>query len=689
MMQRSQFLAVVAVALLVFVPGVALGTVDDHDSTSEFSAAESGVTQQQDNVTGSPSLSASIANNRVQPGEERTLQVTLINDGNVTDGSLSNPALEERVTTARALTAELNVSDVETEPRIDPRTLEVVEPRSSEVPITVETNEQAVARLPDGASAPLAFDVTVDSDAGAGVYHLPLNVSYNYTSEVDPERSRYNTTTKNKTFNLTLVVEETPRFEVVDVDSNARVGATGTVEVTLENTGTQAARNTSVALTSENSDLTFGEATTGSRYVGGAWEPGERRNVSYRVRAARSASQQQYAFTAQATYENEEGNARQSRALSLGVTPDPEQTFSVVETESTVAVANEGSLLVTIRNDGPIDVDDASVTLQSASSDIVFGESATAEQFVGTWETGETHTVAVNATALPGASERDYSVSATVSYEDREDDPEESRPLQFGLRPGPEPEFTANDVSSNLRVGEDGTLSGTITNTGGSEAENVVVVFETQTETITPLESEYAVGTLAPGESETFEFDVEVSGSAKSGPRQFTLRPQYRADDQQRQGDSFDVREQVEPERDVFELSVADASVEQGATSEIVVEVTNAGDETLSDVSAALFADDPIDVDDGDGFIQELEPGDSETIVFEISSSGSALTKRYPVELDFQYDEPDGDTKLSSGYKVGVQVTEPEDSGPPVLLIVALVALLAVAGAGAYLRFGR
>ena len=378
-MQRSQFLVVAVVALLVVVPGISLAATQNHE------------------ITGRPGIDVSVPENEVVPGESTALTVVLLNDGNVTNGSVSRPQLESQVTTARALTARFDAHDA---------------------PVTVNTNEQAVARLPDGSSAPLQFQVSVDRDADPGRYTLPLNVSYNYTASIDPQTSEYNRTTANRTFDVTLVVEERARFAVTNVTSSARVGATGTVDVTLRNTGSEAARNATVALTSQNSDLTFGQAASSSRFVDGVWAPGETRTVSYRVRAASSASQQRYAFDASVTYENADGNTRQSMPVSLGVTPAPEQTFAVVATDHDVRVGDEGRLALTLRNEGPITVRDASVTVQSGASAVVFGESASTSRYVGAWASGENRTVLVNATAVPGAETRNYSMQVTVAYED-------------------------------------------------------------------------------------------------------------------------------------------------------------------------------------------------------------------------------------------------------------------------------
>jgi hypothetical protein len=83
----------------------------------------------------------------------------------------------------------------------------------------------------------------------------------------------------------------------------------------------------------------------------------------------------------------------------------------------------------------------------------------------------------------------------------------------------------------------------------------------------------------------------------------------------------------------------------------------------VSDVSAKLFADSPVSVSDDEAFVSSIGPGETATITFSIGAAGSATPKVYPVSLDFQYDEPDGDTKLSDTYRVPVEVTEQEGGG--------------------------
>jgi len=674
-MQRTQLLVVAAVALFLAASPVAGAvtadgvTTDGHGrstleaASTDGSAAPAQRQQQQQNVTGNPGLDVSVPDTDFVPGAQTSLQVILLNDGNVTNGSLSSPQLEQQVTTARAL--RVGVGD-------------------HDAPLSVNTNERAIARLPDGASAPVEFRIDVDRSAQPGTYEVPINVSYNYTQSINPETSEYNRTSATKNFTVDVTIEEAAQFRVTDVASNARIGATGTVDVTLRNTGTATARNASVALTSQNADLTFGASTSSTRYVGGAWQPGETRTVSYRVSAAESASRQHYAFGATVNYEDADSTPQQSNSLSLGVTPAREQTFTIVDIESDVAVDDDGPVTVTVRNDGPVDVRDASVSVTSTSPALTFGGSTTASEYVGAWAANETREITVEATATPEAETRSYSLQASVAYEDTESDPGESGTLQFGVRPDPEVEyeFSASNLSSTLRVGEEGTLSGTITNVGDARADGVVVVFESESRTVSPLEREYSVGNLRVNQSKEFAFDVEISEAGEPGPRQFTLRPTYRnADDERREGESFDTRQRVRQQRDAFDVSVGNGTVERGAGRVLEVTVTNAGDEPVSDVSAAMYADDPITVDDSEAFAGEIPAGESETFVFEVSAGSGALTKSYPVEMDFQYDDADGDTTLSSGYTVAVDVTEPADGdggGLPVPVVVGALVVLAL-----------
>ena len=618
-------------------------------------------------VTGEPDLSAVFTDNTVTPGEERQLQLQLINRGDVDEGSARNPQWTDRVTTARGLTVTVQDDDV---------------------PIDVRTGAQAVGSLPEGAASPLSIPVTVDDGASPGTYTVDVTVEYRYTSRIDDNDGDETERTVRRTLPVTLEVEDDASFDVVDVDSEVRAGSTETVSLTVENGGSTAATDATLALESPNADLTVGEATSATRSVG-TLEPGQRTTVDYEVTAAPSARSGNYALTLTTQYEAD-GVSRSSDPTTLSVAPDPQQEFGVVNATSAVAVGDTGSVTVQLRNDGPLAVDDAEVRLESTSGQLSFGGSASASRFVGSWAPNETRTVTYDLTATGDAEPRDYALSATVTYRDDEGDVATAPSRSLGVAPAPEQTFGVSNTSATLAVGQDGRLRGTVTNTGERPADSAVVVFTSESGTVTAIETESPVGNLGPGESANFAIPIEIASSAEPGPKQFSVAVQYRnADDEQRRSDSFDVRADVGPDTDAFGLAVTGASVPAGESTQLEVEVTNNGDETYTDISAKLFAEDPLSAGDDEAFIAGLEPGESETVVFDVGAGSGALVKTYPLSMDFQYDDADGDRLTSDTYSLPLQVTDDSDDGgglPVLPLVVGLVVLVAV-GVYAYRRF--
>ncbi|MFB6307871.1 MAG: COG1361 S-layer family protein, partial [Haloarculaceae archaeon] len=312
-------------------------------------------------VTGSPDLSAQFQDRTVVPGEDVTLDLIIVNQGTVDSGSNSNTALNSRVTTARGLTVKLNNGDA---------------------PVTVRSNKQAVGNLGEGTSSPISFDIAVADDAETGSYNMKVRVDYVYTSYISESDGSRQEETVSKTLTVPLKVEDTAQFDVTDVDSSARVDSTGTVALTVENTGSETANSTSLTLESTNSDLTFGSKSSATRHVG-RWEPGETRTVRYRVTTDADAVSDTYPFELSADFEGKGGVEKSSRTISLGIPTAPEQNFTVVETDSDVAVGDSGAYTVTLRNDGPVDVRDATVKLSSSNGDITFGSGSSTTQYVG------------------------------------------------------------------------------------------------------------------------------------------------------------------------------------------------------------------------------------------------------------------------------------------------------------------
>jgi hypothetical protein len=623
-------------------------------------------------VQGSPDLSVTLENDTVDPGTDTTLRVKLVNEGDLKFGSDRNPTLNKQVTTARGVNISLDTSDA---------------------PFEVETDSRTVGRLPQGSSPALGFQVSVPEDVSPGTYTVPVTVSYTHTYLINEQTDARHTRDIERTFEVTVEVRETPRFRVVEAENDIRVGATGTVDLTVRNVGSAPARETSVAVTSRNGDISVGGVQSASRFVG-SWGAGENRTISYQATAAPDAAAQRYAFTATASYETDDGASGQSGPLRFAVRPAPEQRFVVESATSDVAVGEDGNVSVTLRNDGPTRVRDATVELASDQSFIQFGNASRVRRFVGSWAPDETRTVEFEVQAAPNAEPRSYALTTAVTYRDSDGDRQRVRGGSLGVAPAPEPaepSFALSNRSGTLRVGADGQLRGTVVNRGDAVADDATVTLRSPGSGLTAETTEVPVGDLAPGERASFAFDLSVSADAAAGPRQFTLVPEYRnEDDDLRTGDALTLRRSIREERDTFGVEATNGSVAPGDTTAYTVAVTNTGDEPVRDISAKLFADDPATAIDDEAYVPALAPGESATLTFEVEAGGDAMPKAYPLSVDLQYDDADGDTEVADSKQLALNVVEPSDSGGGGLPVTLLggVGALALIGAGAYVRFG-
>lgn len=616
-------------------------------------------------VIGSPDIVATLEDDTVAPGEQKTIEITLVNTGELESGSAQNPALNSEVTTAKGLTVSLG---------------------SGDAPISVKNSKRSLGTLQTGPKTTVPFTISVDEDANSGTYGAQLRLDYKHTSYISDGTGARDEEHTSKTVDIEIDVTDDATFDVTNVESNARVDSTGTVAVSVKNTGDSPARNAAVTLESQNQDLTMSGGTATSRFVD-TWETGETRTFRYRVTSAEAAEPEPYGFDLSVAFDNEDGLRTQSVAKSVAVAPDPEQTFSVVNSSSSVAVSNTGTYEVNLRNTGPLTVNDAAVKFTSQNADITFGQSPSTTAYVGEWEPGEVRTVRVDATAGPDAEDRSYALSATVQYDDQEDDASMYDDVRTSITPAPEQNFGVSDIETSLQAGEDGSIEGTLTNTGTRDVENVVVSWQSQQSTLSPKETQYAVGNLAAGESANFSFGVDVSNSAEAGARQFDFGVSYRDDNDDRiDAETLEVRSTVAGSQDEFNIEMQNSTVSAGQDRSITFTITNTKDKTLTSIEGKAFVNDPLSSSDDETFIAELDPGESETVSVQLSAGSNALDKTYPLNLDFQYKTPDGDKRVSDTYSLPIEVTDQSGGGGTPLWLIGSFGLLAVMGGVVWYR---
>ncbi|WP_436903715.1 hypothetical protein [Halovenus halobia] len=580
--------------------------------------------------------------------------------------------------------------------------------------VTIASNDPAITFPESGGGATTTTTFVGDWDAGA-TQNIGVRVAVgsaavqrNYTLEMTVDgRDEDDSELTERTRQFGFTPDPKQRYAVTNVSHDLVVGDDSPVTVTLRNRGPQNVTGATVTLTSSTSALTFADGTTTTEIFVGDWAAGETRDISTRVSASGDAVTSEYAIEAAITARDENNSALATRTETFGVSPLPRQRYAIESTSHDIAVNNNGVLELVVRNEGPLNLTDASVQVTAADGAIVFGAGGAgeavefqdtafetqnagqpnSEAFVGDWAAGETKTVRYQVGTTESALPREYTLTATVNGRDSDDEAVTAQSREFGFEPGVEQTFAIEGNSSTLRVGEDGTLTGTVTNTGTETVNGTAIRLATDSETVLPRETQYAVGTLEPGETAAFEFRIGISAEATAGPRIFEFETRYRnSDGDERVDSSQDIAVEVLPERDAFSVGPVEQTLTPGGSKQVKIDLTNNLDYTVENVRAKIFPETPLESGNDESFVASLDPGETETFVFEVSVGNNAVPKAYPIALDVRYDDDSGEPQLAGTYDVPVDVKEGDDGGVGLWVWLLAPALLLVGGVGYYFR---
>ncbi|MEF8894260.1 COG1361 S-layer family protein [Halodesulfurarchaeum sp.] len=485
-----------------------------------------------------------------------------------------------------------------------------------------------------------------------------------------------------------VLAAEDPRFETEVPEPTVSPGQTTQVAVEFTNTAEdiddEVETATDVEVTMKEGDTPF--AVRSGTHRLGTLADEQVKTDQFTIRVPQNIDPGTYHIPIQLEYVYDE-DEEESTTVSAEVRVEDRAMFSVRNVEADLTVGETGSVTMTLENNGTENATDATVSLQSETDNVVFGSSPSTVAYVGEWQADKQKEITVDARAPDTADAGTYSIATSVNYQDTDGYAQTSMPLTAGVTVQPEiDQFSLSDSTHSLRVGEEGTLSMTLTNDGAAVTDTVVELTSTGTN-IHPLANEYAIGAMDTGESTAVSFPIEISESAEATPQQFSFSVSYEdSEGDDRVSDPLNVQADIEPDRDRFDVTPVNVTVRAGSSDTITVEVTNNGDSPVTDVNAKIFTNDPLSSGDDEAYIESLDPGETDEITFGVAAAGTANVKTYPLSLDFQYDS-NGDSKLSKTYQVPIDVTEPESSGPsPYLLGGVIAVLLVIIGAVLYSR---
>lgn len=377
---------------------------------------------------------------------------------------------------------------------------------------------------------------------------------------------------------------------------------------------------------------------------------------------------------------------RRSTRETFEVTVTDDALFSIGNVSTDAQPGTTGDAEIELENVGSATAHATTATITGGGGITIDGGSA--EAFLGDVEPGDSRTVDVDVAVADSTGGGDKPIEAVFEYRNADGiERAEPRTASGGLASLAAQSFSIETLEDTLSVGYDGRITGTVRNDGPTPVSDGVLVVEPASDSLVIEESRVALPELAPGETADFEFPTDVSGQADPGARQirFTLEYANGGRTTATVGPTSE-RVVVDPQRNAFTISGEAIRVTQGGSAELRLDITNERPETLRNVNAKLYADSPLSTTNDETFVNELEPGETGEIRFDLAAAGSAMPNTYRVELDFQYDTERGDTVLSRTYQHPVEITERTDGGDgglsPLLIGGAVIVAIVLVAAG-------
>ncbi len=309
---------VIALTVLLFSGSMITGSARiDDDAIAE-------VIDDYYNVYGLPHLKAVVSSDNVfDRGDEGTLYVTIMNDGEITGFEADDDEIDDDIdsygnTTTLSMVAQELLSDrkITTADSIT-AVLSLVD---ADAPIEMKVDTLLLGSLNSGKSlaSQAAFPIKIYDNAKAGTYELELNMTYRWQkdSAVTPPYGDtfYWYEEANDAAILTIVIEEEPYFKITGTYANLTAGEEGFVNVTYTNTGDVTAYECIARIS-----VVEPFSTTDDQAYLGNLGPGESKTALYKVDIEDDATPKTYSINSEVKYEDENDDIQYSKLLKAVV----------------------------------------------------------------------------------------------------------------------------------------------------------------------------------------------------------------------------------------------------------------------------------------------------------------------------------------------------------------------------------
>jgi len=365
-------------------------------------------------MAGSPELSAYISgNNELSPGTEVQLPVVVQNSG-VNQFKFVKSTIvdsDDLPNTAKFLTVGLGAGSSPLIVKSDPQML----------------GDLAVSGTATGTAY---FTVRVPTDAAAGTYLLPVQLSYSYlynAEQYGDDTIEYRYKAMNTTLEIPVTIKKSVNIEVISSTvSDLNAGTEGYITLVVKNVGHEDGKKAILVIEQNGKSPVI--PTEGSTYIGD-FPINATATGLFKTSISSSAEAQTYPLNVKVKYENSEGDQVTSDIETIGIPVGGKIAFEIISEPQTITPGQKKVITAKFKNTGDATAYQAMARISMVDPFSSNDDSA----FLGDMAPGATKEASFLVTAEGGATVKLYGIDAEIDYRDALDNKVISDPLKLDL----------------------------------------------------------------------------------------------------------------------------------------------------------------------------------------------------------------------------------------------------------------
>jgi len=348
-------------------------------------------------LDGSPDLNVSVSGtNEYSAGSDVAILLVVENNGMSTQKEVASSVIDRTDLPATAKFVTVSVS-------------------SGDAPLVVKSDPQMIGDLFGQTRKTVTVRAKIDSDAPAGTYLVPVNLTYTRIDsviqyQVDSFRNYY--VADNTTVFVPIVIKEEVIPEIVSVVPDHLIaGADGYLNLVIKNNGTlDGTKATIKVLQNDDSPVTPADSSV---YIGD-FPAGSTVSCRYKVSVAETAQNASYPVDVVVVYRNSEGDYVTSRTETAGVDVGSKVDFAILSPPADMSPGSKRIIQVEYKNTGSTSVRSAEARISavkpfSSSSDI---------SYLGDLAPGQSAVASFQLTVSSDATVKEYGLDSEIRYLD-------------------------------------------------------------------------------------------------------------------------------------------------------------------------------------------------------------------------------------------------------------------------------